>query len=275
MTIASRNRFIRIATVLSFLLFIASAISIFLIIFQKKIPSTPVGLRMAVFPNIAFLTPYSPLADLLAAGLFPLFSLVSLLYILFAFEKTQTVEMTFFSAFAFVAGLEATRLVIPLYGLWNYSSFFSMTITRIVIFSRIFILLALLASAISSTAKTIQQLGPTLFLLAFFSVTLANAIPLNTGTSSSTFILVSGFRETVKNFWYLLGLLSILSYLILGKTRNVPEYRRAAGGIVLLLAGYALLANCDSWFFLIPGTALFFGGAVLYLKPMHQYYLWQ
>jgi len=275
MTIAARNRFIRFATIISLALALAVIASVILILIHRSLPTEAPGFRPLGALEGFRLTPYSPTATVLAIGIFPFFSLAGLLYILFAFEKTQTVEITFFAACVFAVSFESLRLLIPLYEVWSLATFFSVTISRLVFFSRIFTLLALLSSAVFASGKTLQQLGPSIFLLAFFSFSLSTAIPVNSGSMSSIFLVASGYRETIRFFLFLLGTLSALSYLILGKTRNIPEYSRSAGGIVLLLAGYAMLGSCDTWIFLVAGTFLFFGGAWFYLNPIHRYYLWQ
>lgn len=275
MTIAARNRFIKIATVVSLALVAAAIASVTLILMRHSLPETAPGLRPLQGMDGFALTPYSPAAAIMAIGIFPFFSLLGLLYILFAFEKTQTVEITFFAACVFAVSFESFRLLIPLNELWSQANFLSVTISRLVFFSRIFTMLALLSSAVFASGKTLQQLGPSIFLLAFVSFSLAGAIPVNSGNMSSIFLVTSGYKETIRLFLFLIGSLSALSYLILGKTRNIPEYSRSAGGIVVLLSGYAMLASCDTWLFLAGGVILFFGGAWLYLNPIHRYYLWQ
>jgi hypothetical protein len=76
-------------------------------------------------------------------------------------------------------------------------------------------------------------------------------------------------------FFILLEILSVLGYLILGKTRGVKEYTRAAVGIILILTGYMVLEACDTWLFLLSGSILLFFGGWIYLDKIHRYYLWQ
>ena len=275
MTIATRNRFIRISTSLSLALVCATSVSIFLIAFRGLVPAAPPGIRPMPFLDNFFLTPYSAYATIAAIGIFPFFSLAGLIYILFAFEKTQTVEMTFFATCVFAVSLESVRLAVPLFDLWTNANFFLATLTRAVFFSRLFTLLALLASALFATGNTVQQVGPSIFLLAFVSFSFSNSIPLNSGDFSSHFMIVSGYKGAISLFFILLGTLSTLSYVILGKTHAIQEYSVAATGIILLLSGYLLLSTCDSWLFFIVGSVLIFYGARRYLKPLHMYYLWQ
>lgn len=275
MTIATRNRFIKLATIIALVFAIITIPAIIVILIKHNIPEIIPGPREALFLDHFLLTTYSPTASIAAIGIFPIFSLLGLLYILFAFEKTQTIEITFFASCVFALSLETLRLLIPLFQLWIHGSFYTVTISRFVFFSRIFTILALLSSALFATGNTIQQIGPSIFLLSFFSFSLANAIPLSLGNMGSNFLVVSGYKEMLRIFFGLIGMLSVVSYAILGETKKIPEYTRSSLGLLLFLPGYSLLSTCDSWLFFTGGSIFLFLGAWLYLKPMHQYYLWQ
>lgn len=275
MTIATRNRFIRISTVISLVLVIITIVTIILLLVRNLLPNDAPGFRPVPLLDAFYLTPYSALASVAAIGIFPCFALAGLVYILFAFEKTQTVEITFFAACVFAVSLESIRLLIPLFELWIHADYFLIPISRFIFFSRMFTLLALLASGLFATGNTVQQLGPSIFLLAFISFGLSNTIPINSGSFSSNFLVASGYKEPITFFFLLIGILSALSYHILGKSRNIPEYSSASAGIVLILTGYSLLSACDSWLFFLCGSSLLFVGASFYLKPMHRFYLWQ
>lgn len=275
MTIASRNRFIRLAAVCSLVLAIAAIACVALMVARGNLPKSAEGLRPIALLDSYALTPYSPLASMIAIVMYPLLALIGLFYILFAFEKTQTVEITFFAACLFATSLEAFRVFIPFYGLEGLSNFYSVAISRVTYFSRIMTLLFLLSSSIFTTGQTSQQLGPSIFLLTFFSFSLSNAIPVNSGVMFSNYLIMPGYGAMLILIFVILGLLCTLAYLILGLTRAVREYTQAAGGIALILVGEGLLACCDSWLFLAAGSALLSWGAWVYLDRMHRYYLWQ
>jgi len=275
MTIATRNKFIRIGALIALALAITAVVCVIMVLAKKRLPAEMIGVRAtAVLGDLPF-AHWSAHASIAAIAIYPFFALVGLLYILFAFEKTQTVEITFFAACLFAISFEALRLFIPLYQTWIHGDFLAIAISRAVLVSRIFVLLALLASGIFTTGQTAQQLGPSVFLLAFFSFGLGSAIPINSSRMSGNFLVVPGYAGMISLFMLLLGFLAVLSYLIPGKLRGIPEYRHAAGGLILFLAGYALLSLCDSWVFFGSGAALFIAGSCIYLERIHRYYLWQ
>ncbi len=275
MTIATRNRFIRLALVGSIALVVVTVAATVLILARKTLPSEIPGPRpLAVLSAIAPLA-WSPRAALISICVYPIFSAVFLAYTLIAFEKTQTVEITFFATAVFAVALESIRVFIPFYGFWAHSSFYAEAISRVAYFSRFAVIILLLASGIYANGQAVQQLASSIFLIAFFAFGIANSIPIDTSFVDSNFFMKSGYEGMILLFFSLIGFMSVLPYLILGKTRGVREYSRAGFGALSFLLGFGLLGVCDSWIFLIGGTVLLFVGATAYLTQMRNYYLWQ
>lgn len=273
MTLASRNNIIRIAAFLVLLLTVLSIIAM-VVIYLRGFDSLPSAGNRPPIPQFQ-LTPHAPAAALAGIVFFPVLSLVTLGYILFAFEKTQTTEITFFAAGLFSMALESFRIIIPLNEIWANTAFIVTAISRISLFCRLFTVLCLLSSVIFTTGQTSQQIGAAVFLTAFFSLSLVNAVPFNPVNLNTSYFIMPGYSGMIHLFLALLGILAVCSYLLQGKARNVEEYSRAAIGIVLLLAGYGLLTAADSWLIAAAGAASLSAGACRYLKQIHRYYLWQ
>lgn len=273
MTLAARNNFIRIAAFMVFILTLLS-ITAMVVIYLRGFDSIPAIENRPPIPQF-HLTPHAPAAALAGIVFFPLISLATLVYILFAFEKTQTTEITFFAAGLFSMALESFRIIIPLNELWAHTAFIVTAISRISLFCRLFIVLTLLSSIIFTTGQTSQQIGAAIFLTAFFSLSLVNAVPFNPVNLNTAYFIRPGYSGMIYLFLALLGIMSVGSYLIQGKARNVEEYSRAALGILLLLAGYGLLTAADSWIIAVAGAASLSAGCWRYLKQIHRYYLWQ
>ena len=276
MTIAARNRIIRLATIVSLGLVAFASISLVLILLKGSLPSMQrPGIRPIPALDGFFLTAYSPVASALSTVFFPILSLACLAYVLFAFEKTQSIEITFFAACAFALSLESLRILFPLYGLWMHPGFFSVTISRVVLFCRIFTVLSLLASVIFTTGQTAQQIGSSVFLIAFFSFSLVNIVPFNPANLLSNFSVRPGYSGMLLFFMIAIGCLSVVSYAIQGATKGANGYVTASVGLFLFLGGYLVLGACDSWLFFAVGEAMICLGAWIYLKRMHGYYMWQ
>ncbi len=275
MTIATRNRFITVALALTTAILVA-AIACFIIILAKAMtPEISSGIRPIAFTSKQWFATYSPLATLLSILILPSLALAILVYILIFFEKTHTTEITFFAVCAFALALESARLLIPLYSNGADSIFILISVSRLVFFSRFLILLVLLAGAIFANGMLMQQIGPGLFILAFFSFSLANSVPINTSSITSNFLALSGYNQTIQIIYMLLGVMTVATYYILGTTRAIENYRQAAFGMLLLIGGYLLLMRVDTWITFVPSALLLLTGTRIYLKSIHNYYLWQ
>ena len=275
MTIAARNRFIRMGALVSLSLVIAASAGVAYMTLKGAHPTGQPGPRGFALLDGFFLTPFSPTAAVLAAGIFPFFSLLCLAYVLFAFEKTQTIEITFFAAAAFSVSLESLRVLVPLGELVPMARISPVFISRAILFCRIFSTLSLLASVIFTTGQTAQQLGASVFLIGFFSFSLVTAVPFNAARLYSNFLVRPGFTATITVFLSVIALLAVISYLIQGKTRAAGDYTAAGFALLAFFAGYAILSYCDSWAFLCAGGFLLFSGGWQYLDRIHRYYLWQ
>lgn len=273
MTLASRNNVIRIATFMVLALTLLS-LTVMVLLHLRGLENLNVMKNRPPGPHFS-LTPYAPAAVLAGIVVFPLVSLVTLGYILFAFEKTQTTEITFFAAGIFAIALESFRIIIPLNEVWANTTLIVTAISRIALFCRLFTVLCLLSSIIFTTGQTSQQIGAAIFLTAFFSLSLVNAVPFNAINSDTTYYIMPGYSRMIHLVLALLGVLAASSYRIQGSSRGIPEYSRAATGVLFILTGYGLLTVADSWIVTLCGAASLSAGSWRYLKQIHRYYLWQ
>jgi len=275
MTIATRNRFIRLSTALAFGLSVAAVAAIALILIRHGVAREIPGPRQITLPLNGPLSAWSAIASLFGIAVFPFLALAGFGYVLFAFEKTQSAEITFFAVALLSLSLEACRLMIPFYHLGGGSGALSVGVSQVVVFSRTLAALSLLASGIFATTPNQQQIGQTIFLITFFSVAIASAIPINSANVTSNFLIQPGYAATVNVFYVVIGALSVLSYLITGQQRGTPEFTESAGGLVLMILGYVCLMGCDSWLLFGVGALCSGLGGGIYLDRMHRYYQWQ
>ncbi len=273
MTIATRNRFFKLAIAVSALLSAAAIGIAVTALTGGRLPAEIPGVRVLSPPRGLPFSQWSPAASLIHLAAFPFFSLIWLIYIYRGFEKTQSSEMIFFAASVFAVSFEMLRIVIPLTGVDG--GYLITVISRVSLFSRIFFLLSILSSGLFNSAQTAQMIGSSIFLLGFISFSLSQSIPINSMGPTSNFILLTGYPAILSLFFVCIGALAILSYLILGITRATKEYFSYAGGLALLIPGYFLLILADNWLYAIGGAALLNFGTWLYMDRMHRYYLWQ
>ncbi|MBO8449990.1 MAG: hypothetical protein IAA96_02685 [Spirochaetes bacterium] len=274
MTIAARNRLIKTGILLSCLLslFAAAAFVMLCITPGAGQPENPV--RLFSFPDLPVFA-YSFYASLSAVLLLAAGSTAAFFRVFFLFEKTPSLEITFFSAGILSVSLESIRLLVPLHNLWDGQDFLVMLLSRGLFFARTFFLLTVLSGAVFSFSKKLQQCGVVLFFLAVLSFLAVRSFPFNNSGPTTLFFMPPGYFSAVQGAYILLGCTAVLSFLIQAKTAHAPEYFRTATGCAFMLSGWEILCFCDNWAFFAGGAVLRFTGTSLYLRSLHKHYLWQ
>lgn len=230
--------------------------------------------RLLLLPDFFLLNSdfYASVAGILALTLF---STLTCFRLFFLFEKTPSVEITFFSAGIVSVSLESVRLFVPMYHLTEGKLFLVDVLSRTVFFSRIFFILTILAGAIFSFEKKLQQTGTVLFMLAFIAFLAAQSLPVNYSEPTSLFFMPPGYLKLLVFICLFLGVTTILSFVFQYILKNDKAYLGTAAGTFLMSAGWTLLGLCDNWIFFAAGTVLQIVGTEKYLRSLHASYLWQ
>lgn len=274
MTIAARNRLIKLGMLFSCLLSIIS-ISIFIFICINPDSAGSGGeRRFLTFPDF-FLFDFNFYAATAGILAMTLLSTTTCFRMYFLFEKTTSIEITFFAAGIISISLESIRMMVPLYNLWQAQPLFIYIISRTVFFSRIFFILAVLAGAIFSFEKNFQQGGTALFSLVFLAFLTARFLPVNYSDSTSLFFLAPGYLNILIFLSCFMCVTAVISFIIQGITKNDKAYYTTAAGCTFMLTGWILLCLCDNWVFLCAGLILQILGTEKYLRSLHTYYMWQ
>ena len=274
MTITARNRIIRGGAVLSVLLSLF-AVAAFVLLFTSAPGDTPPGIiRVVALPALepfsdSFYAAASAALALTLAGTF------ALLRVYFLFEKTPSIEITFFSACLIAVAAECVRLLVPFINLWTAQPFILIAVSRAVLFMRVFFILSLLAGSVFSIEKTLQNSGLLLFFVLVAAFFAAAGIPVNYAKPASAFFLMPGYPITLTLIFALLLAISPFSFFLQAKAHHAPDYYKTAIGCLCLSAGWAALGVCDCWALLGAGGILFIVGASLYIHSLHKIYLWQ
>ncbi|MDR2898387.1 MAG: hypothetical protein LBU99_06175 [Spirochaetaceae bacterium] len=277
MTISSRNRIlIGILAVSSILAagILAGGIITFL---QTEFPIAlpPSVLRWIPILDSFFLTPASFIPAILSLLVFGIYTPAALFFLYYQFEKTQAVEVIFFTGFLFACQLEGLRILIPLFGLEQTYPELLLTVCRVVFFARTFAILCFLFTSLFSASGLFQQAGKNIYFLIAVAILFSSLMPLNTERIASTFMVTYGYAHTYMIIRFVLFAVSILAFIITGKHRGLTEYTKAAYAGVVLLLGYGLLICTDNWVFLGAGTLLLTVGSRFFMRYIHKYYLWQ
>jgi hypothetical protein len=275
MTLQERNTMFKAGIILCFLsaAFICAASIIIIKIYSSldtEIFRRPAGL----FQNLAvsFLKP-NLYAVHTSIAVLALYSLITLIFILYYFEKTQTPEIPFFAFFVLSLAFESVRLMMPLQYVFNIPSFYLLLASRILLFSRNFGLFSLFAASIYAAGMESQRQRNVIFIITISSLIIALGTPVDTFTWSSNFESVSGYDSIFRILNAGVFLLTIAGFLIAAHAQRSRDYLFISLGVFLVLAGRNILLSADTWLSL-PGIALLGAGTWFICIYLHKVYLW-
>ena len=275
MTLNTRNKLLLVFSIASAVCAAVFAAA-FLYAFIKKIPAIQ---SLFLLPETSgffrlFLTP-NYIAAFFSLVLFSLFVPAAGFAVYFNFEKTQSLEVLFFSAFLIGVLCESFKLCIPLFGLTAGYSGFLRLIGQVSFFGQIEILLTIIVqgafAAGAESRESDKYLGFVLIISFMFSI----IMPLNT-TVFENYVTVSyGFKGLFDAIRAAFTLCTFLIFLLSAKSTESNDYKKAAVDFFAVCCGYMLLSRCTNFALLLPGALLLGAGSVRFLKNMHRYYMWK
>jgi len=201
------------------------------------------------------------------------YSLVTLIFILYHFEKTQTPEIPFFALFVLSLAFESARLMMPLQHIFNIPSFYLLLASRILIFSRNFGLFSLFAASIYAAGMESQRQRNVIFIITVASLIIALGTPVDTFTWSANFEPISGYGSVFRMLNTGVFLITIAGFLIAAHAQRSKNYLFISIGAFLVLIGRSILLGADTWLSLL-GIALLGAGTWFICIYLHKVYLW-
>lgn len=201
------------------------------------------------------------------------YSLVTLILVLYHFEKTQTPELSFIAFFIISLVFEPVRLIVPLQYVFNIPSLYLLMASRILLFSRNFGLLSLFVASIYAVGLESQRQRNTTFVIAVIALTIALGTPVDTFSWSANFEPISGWKSIFQIFNAGIFLLTTAGFLIAGYMQKSKSYIFISAGAFLVLAGRNILLTTDNWAGL-PGIIMLGLGTWFMCAYLHRVYLW-
>lgn len=273
MTIKNRNILILTGIVLSFILFV---LGVFLFVICIMNP----GKISGFLPDVAIELfgvgiPFKSIWAAMGAGLFlGLGGLVSSIFVINLFQKTQTPEISFYIMFSVSSVLEVLRLVFPLQLLYSFSPDLLINVSRILLFSRFLGMLALAGAGIFSSKNISSQVGKIISTVIVISFFFSISIPLDTRIWTEFLIHRPGYLSLFFVLFALCGGAAFFSFYFSSETQTSGEFRKAAWGMLFLFCGYLGLM-LPVWVpVVLVSVFLYILGTILVIKGIYQYYLW-
>jgi hypothetical protein len=203
-----------------------------------------------------------------------LYSLLTLFFIYFSFEKTQSPEILFVAFFAVSFAPETLRLLLPLGHVYEISPLYLLMASRVILFGRCFGIFSLFAAGIYAVGFEVRRQRSVVLAIIVLTLIIALGVPVDTYTRDSGFNVISGYSSMFRLIEAGAFLITAVSFFIAAWLRSSREITLIGAGTVLVFLGRIILLTADSWAGPAAGTVFLVFGTWLICTNLHKMYLW-
>jgi hypothetical protein len=229
------------------------------------------GIVQRLLENLVEPSAHVPYWTILGAAVY---SLISIIFIYYFFEKTQSPEILFFGFFVISLSLEFTRITLPLKMIFSFPAMYLITASQALLFGRYFGLFSLFAASVYAAGLDMQKQQNILFMIILASLIIVLNVPIDSLVWDSSFMLRNGYRTMLAMVEAGILVTTVISFFIAAYIRGSRAYVYIGIGIFLTLIGRNILLNSDTWFTPLPGFLLLVTGTLLVCALLHREYLW-
>jgi len=209
-----------------------------------------------------------------SAIFFILYVCVCTVAVYLMFEKTQAIEISYFTGFLIGCCFDATRLLISVKDFLP-SSWSVIFMARVVLSGRILCPMSLLFAAILRENEQRQNFERNFLIMLILSSFLGMVLPMNSLNVSTTSTILCGYRGMLILYIVVVVLVTVLTLFMHCKQSRSNNSALILASYAVLMSGYLILCNADNYFFLTIGVAMLSFGSMGYLKGLHSSYLWK
>ena len=276
MTLSVRNNFFKGGIILA-------ALSVALIVAGGyfAFPAYPVsaasaalrsrGLIQKLIESFARPSAYVPFWTTLGAAAY---SFISIIFIYYFFEKTQSPEILFFGFFVISLSFEFTRIIIPLKEVLPFPAMYLITGSRVLLFGRYFGLFSLFAASVYAAGFEVQRQQNVFLMLVLAALVIALNVPIDGLVWDSSLKMLNGYDSMFTVIEAGSLTVTMLTFFISAYTRGSTTYIYIGIGSFLVLAGRNILLNSDTWITPLPGLLVLAAGTWIVSSRLHREYLW-
>ncbi|HAM78701.1 MAG TPA: hypothetical protein DCP61_05935 [Treponema sp.] len=272
MTLKIRNRFL----IGLFCLFLLHGV-FNVLFFAYKALGGRVGLPENAIRPFYFFSGAFPVAfPAVVAGavFFMLYGCLCTLAVYLMFEKTQAVEISYFSGFLIGCCFEGARLLISVKD-FQPSSWTVIFMARIVLSGRILCPISLLFAALLRENEQRQNFERNFLIMIIISAFAGLTLPMNSLNHSTTSTIFCGCRGILIIYVAVVVILTLLTLFMHYMQSKSNNSALILASFAVMTLGYLILCNEDNYIALTVGVALFASGSMGYLKGIHSSYLWK
>ena len=205
-----------------------------------------------------------------------LFSFLSIIFIYYFFEKTQSGEILFVYFFSASFTFEILRLILPIVQVYEIPSMYLLGAFRIIFFGRYFGIFSLFAASIFAVGYKSQGLRYLIIFILVLTLIIAFGIPVDTDTGKldSSLNMIKGYTSLISLIELGTFLITTVNFFIAFWIRNNREFIFVGIGSILVFLGRAVLLSADNWLGPPLGLACLAVGFWLICTNLHKIYLW-
>ncbi|MCX7023558.1 MAG: hypothetical protein NT080_02930 [Spirochaetes bacterium] len=268
MTISTRIRFYRIAWLVSL-----AAAAAWSFLFARFLFGR--GELAGAAAAIGF-DPAGLAARMASGGIGVLYATAVLATMAFAYRKTVSAELFFFALWAFSLSFEAGRILTASGLLGGAPASFIVSVTRTIVVARYFGLFALFCSSLYAAGYRNDRIGTVVLVMFLLALGVGTGLPLDGDDFTTLPLLMKpGFGSLRDFFDAALVLITVSDFAYAWFFRTEKAYIPAIAGSALSAGGAMLLRSAADPGRVIAGAACLALGAILFVRPIHEYYLWQ
>lgn len=276
MTLNTRNKILLAVFILAITFIICTAaITIVSLVKGSTVVPTATS-RLYTIPESIPLLNYNFTAAFLSAGILVLYTAVTICLVYINFEKTQSTEIIYFTMFLAGSMLEGIRIWLPAFNIWVAYSTVYIILGRILFFGRMLSTLSLIFLVLLSINQDAHQdADKNAFIIMAAAGVFAWMIPIDTMTIPSNCAVRFGYEKLFVTLSCICLVTVFLAMRHQGTTLGSKEYKTAANGYIVLVAGYIMLSQTDAILPLAAGAILLISGTGVFLRNLHKYHMWK
>ncbi len=189
--------------------------------------------------------------------------------------KTVSVEIFFFALWAFCQAFELAKLGSVALAARGAGAATFEAATRIALFGRYSGTIAIFSGSLFSVGLKQERGVPALAATLLAGLLFASIHPLNSVGPGRDLLADRGLATLAGSFELAIASMAVVNSILAWKTARDSAYLRAAIGIAMCVAGaMALRAAVLPWIAVLALPVLV-AGTWIYIKSMHDYYLWR
>lgn len=203
-----------------------------------------------------------------------LFSLLGMIFIHSFFERTSAPEIIYISLFTISLSFEIIRLILPLHLIYNFSIFYLINASKLLLFARHFGIFSLFTASVCAAGLEVQKTRNVILTMIITVFLAVFGIPIDNQTWDTSFYMISGYFFMFNMIEAAVFFATVITFFVAAKVRDSKEYVHVGIGVMFALTGRNILVGTDNWAGPVMGALLLSFGTWFICSKLHKIHLW-